>query len=107
MRYMRGRLRRELERGDTKFETFTNRLLNVATILKWPIRVGVIAVGLLVISGNGLPSLRSIPGGAALIGLFFLPELVLVVVGNLHHGVVFPNMGFFSRIICYNLTPLI
>ena len=90
-RYMRGRLRRELERGDTKLETFINRFLDVATILKWPIRVGVIAVGLLVISGTALPSLKSIPGGASLIGLFFLPELVVVVVGNLHHRVVFPN----------------
>lgn len=81
---------RALEKNDSKIETLLHRLLDIATFLKWPIRIGVVVVGVLVISGFAFQPLRSGQGGVALLGLFFLPEIVFLVVGNIHHSVVFP-----------------
>lgn len=84
-------IRQALEKGDTNFEKLINRLLDAATFLKWPIRTAVIVIGILAISGIALHSLRSSLGGLALLVLFFLPEIVFLIVGNVHHRFVFPQ----------------
>jgi hypothetical protein len=88
---MNERIKQALEKDDTKLEKLINRLLDVVSFLKWPIRALVIVIGILVISGIAIQSLRSFLGGLALFGLFFLPEFFFVIVGNVHHKFVFPK----------------